>query len=264
MITLLSPAKKLSFQAERAATLPATTARLREDTAHLATLTRALSQADIAQLMNLSEPLAELTHERFQAFATTETTDNAQQAILTFAGDVYVGLDAASLSHEELTFAQDRLIILSGLYGLLRPLDLIQPYRLEMGTRLANPAGKTLYDFWRPRLAPLLRQQLDQLGTDIIVNLASDEYAKAIDFKSLGARVIEVTFKEQTEDGKLKTMFPYAKPARGMMARHIVRERLSQPDQLTGFTSGGYRYREELSQGDHLVFSRPKPPPKTG
>lgn len=263
MLTLLSPAKKLAYTAtDQRASLPATQPALRADAARILEVARRLTQTDLMDLMRISGALAQLNHDRFQAFEDQEDRSNAQQAALTFAGEVYAGLDAPSLGQDDLAFAQDHLLILSGLYGVLRPLDLMQPYRLEMGTRLANPAGVSLYDFWRPRLAPHLRQQLDRIGSNIVVNLASEEYAKAVDFKALGARVVTVAFKEEAEDGTLKVFFAYAKPARGMMARHIIQQRLTNPEHLSGFTSGGYRFRADLSDADNLVFSRPKPPPK--
>lgn len=255
MLILLSPAKSLDF-AEPPPAVPRTQARLAEDLAALAGVTRSLSRADLRGLMDISEALAELNHARFQAFDPRHGAQG-KQAILAFDGDVYQGLDAASLSAEDLAFAQERLRILSGLYGLLRPLDAIQPYRLEMGTRLPTPRGRTLYAFWGDRIARALNEDLGPDGGPVI-NLASQEYFSAVDTRALDARVITPVFKEE-RNGQARIVSFFAKKARGMMARHAVVNRLSRPEDLQGFSAGGYRFQPEASSPDSWVFTRPHP-----
>jgi len=261
MLTVISPAKKLDFSPADAE-LPATGRQLTSDTAELSQVTKALSVAQLKQLMDLSDSLAELTHQRFQAFDPKGDGESAKQAVLAFAGDVYAGLDASSLSVDDLAFAQDHLRILSGLYGLLRPLDRIQPYRLEMGTRIKSARGDTLYAFWRERLTATVKETLANHDTPALINLASDEYSKAVDLKKLGVTVITPVFKEIT-GGKAKVMFPYAKHARGLMARYIIENRVDDPKDLRGFSLGDYRFDGGLSDEATLVFTRPKPEPKS-
>lgn len=255
MLILLSPAKSLDFSDPQPAA-PRTPARLRADLAELAAVTRGLSRADLRGLMDISEALAELNHARFQTFDPGHGAAG-KQAILAFNGDVYQGLDAGSLSLDDLAFAQDRLRILSGLYGLLRPLDAIQPYRLEMGTRLATPRGRTLYEFWGARIAEALNSDLG--GRDgVVINLASQEYFGAVETAALRARVVTPVFREE-RDGQARTLSFHAKRARGMMARYAITQRLTQADALKGFTAGGYRYSDAASSADVWVFSRPQP-----
>lgn len=250
MLTILSPSKTQNFEVK----VPAGTTQpeFLKDAEILMNELRQLSRPDIGDLMKLSEKLASLNYERFQQFDTPFTPQNAKPAVLAFRGDVYDGLDADTLSDADLDFAQQHLRLLSGLYGLLRPLDLIQPYRLEMKTKLANPKGKDLYTFWGTKLAEKINQE-----TDLLVNLASNEYFKALPKKALQAHVITPQFKEYRE-GKFKVIALYAKKARGAMARFIIENRIKQPENLRDFRWDGYMFHEELSNeraGD-FVFTR--------
>jgi cytoplasmic iron level regulating protein YaaA (DUF328/UPF0246 family) len=256
MLVLLSPAKSLDFDPP-AAGLPATAPLLGDDTALLAERARALTPADLRRLMGISEALADLNHARFQAFGTARATP-AKQAALAFSGDTYTGLDAATLTAEDLAWAQDHLRILSGLYGALRPLDRIEPYRLEMGTRLDTGRGKDLYAFWKGRLGPLLDAAVAGHRHPVIVNCASAEYVKAAETKTLTARVITPVFQEERH-GKARVIGLMAKRARGMMARHVIVNRLEDPAGLTAFAEGGYRYCPDASNEDVWVFRRPQP-----
>jgi cytoplasmic iron level regulating protein YaaA (DUF328/UPF0246 family) len=193
---------------------------------------------------------------RYQAWTPRFTAGNARPAVLAFNGDVYEGLDARSLSRSDLEWAQAHVAILSGLYGLLRPLDLMQPYRLEMGTRLPNPRGSDLYRFWGGLIAETLNAQLAQDSTPVVVNLASQEYFKAVDQRLLKARVVECVFEERRPDGGYKVVSFMAKRARGLMARHIIEQRLLLPQQLQSFASDGYAYSPEQSEAHRLVFRR--------
>ncbi len=258
MLILLSPAKQLDFDHEPAP-LDATQPRLMERTRELAETARDLSARDLQSLMDISEDLAQLNRERFQAF-DPDNADGAPAA-LTFAGDVYRGFDAGSLGKADLKWAQRRVRILSGLYGVLRPLDKIQPYRLEMGTRLKTEHGASLYDFWDEDIAERLKADLDGHDHAVIVNLASQEYAKAAKLKSIGAPVTECDFKEE-KDGKLRTLMVYAKRARGLMARWIVEHRVEDPARLKDFDLEGYRYDPEGSTDAKLLFTRPQPAKK--
>ena len=259
MLILLSPAKQLDFDHDGAALEP-TQPRLMERTRELAETAKDLSARDLQLLMDISEDLAQLNRERFQAF----DPDNAEgePAALTFAGDVYRGLDAGSLGKDDLKWAQRRVRILSGLYGVLRPLDRIQPYRLEMGTRLKTDHGPSLYEFWDEDIAERLKADLDGHDHEVIVNLASQEYARAAKLKSIGAPVIECDFKEE-KDGKLRTLMVYAKRARGLMARWIVEHRVEDPARLKDFDLEGYRYDAEGSTETKLLFTRPQPAKKS-
>lgn len=257
MLILLSPAKQLDFTpaAARRVTQPELIGRTRV----LARTTRALSQSDLKSLMHLSDDLAHLNRERFQAF--DPDAPGGQPAAFAFAGEVYRGLDARSLNAEDLDWAQDRLRILSGLYGVLRPLDAIHPYRLEMGTRLKTRSGASLYDFWGDDIAKSLKRDLKDAPAPVVVNLASQEYAKAARLKALGARVISADFKEE-QDGQLRALMVFAKKARGMMARWIIENRIEDPDALTAFNVDGYRFQNHDPKADTLLFTRPQPPKK--
>jgi uncharacterized protein len=254
MLILLSPAKSLNLEPAPDAP-PASAPRLASHTAALADVTRTLSRADLRRLMDISEPLADLNYQRFQAF-DAEHGAQGMPAALAFNGDVYHGLDARNLERADLDYAQAHVRILSGLYGLLRPLDAIQPYRLEMGTALATPRGSTLYAFWGPTIAEQINQDLE--GRDIVVNLASQEYFGAVDTTALRARVVTPVFRE-VRDGKARIISFYAKRARGLMARHAIKARLQTAEGLKSFTSGGYRYDPEASSEDLWVFSRLQP-----
>ena len=257
MLAVISPAKKLDVSDDwrepfaKAYSSPA----FQEDTEILIKTARSLGRSDISRLMSLSENLASLNYERYQAFSKTGNPENAKPAVLAFRGDTYVGLDADSLADQDVAYAQEHLRILSGLYGLLRPLDLIQPYRLEMGTRLKNPRGANLYSFWGDRLTEALNQANRESTSPVLVNLASSEYFKAVRPKKLEGRLISPVFKEE-KDGVAKVIGFSAKRARGMMARFIVKNRLTRAKDLLEFDDGGYRFQPELSNDDAPVFVR--------
>jgi cytoplasmic iron level regulating protein YaaA (DUF328/UPF0246 family) len=193
---------------------------------------------------------------RYEAWSPRATEKNARQAVLAFNGDVYEGLDAKTMQPDDLAWAQDHVCILSGLYGVLRPLDLMQPYRLEMGTRLANPGGKDLYQFWGTQIAEYLNTRLRVDTSPVVVNLASQEYFKAVDTRALKARVVECVF-EEYKDGKYKIISFFAKRARGLMARYAVTRQLAQPEQLRAFDVEGYSWTAAASTPERLVFRRP-------
>jgi uncharacterized protein len=261
MLILLSPAKNLDYSPPETP-LPRTAARLTGDIANLAKVTRKLSRAKIAKLMHLSDKLADLNWHRFQAFDPALDGEDTLQAALAFNGDVYQGLDARSLSKDDLDWAQDHVRILSGLYGVLRPLDAIAPYRLEMGTRLKTGRGDSLYDFWGSRLSKSLNDDLPKGPERVVVNLASTEYFGAVDKKALKARVITCHFKE-IKDGEARILSFYAKKARGMMARFAIENRIDQPEGLKAFCAEGYAFDVAASKDDSFVFSRPQPPLKS-
>lgn len=262
MLTLLSPSKKLDYDRPGPAIEP-TPHALAKETELLARTTRKLSRADLRRLMDISEPLADLNFHRFQDFdpQAGPNAPSAKPAILAFSGDVYLGLKAHELDAAGLEWAQDRLRILSGFYGLLRPLDAMQPYRLEMGTKLKTKRGEDLYDFWGPRLSERLNEALAGHDDRTIVNLASNEYFKAVERKALQAQVVTPVFKD-IKDGKARALFMFLKQARGAMARWIIEERIDTADRLTEFAGMGYRFDPALSNeanGD-LVFTRNQPP----
>lgn len=254
MLLVISPAKTLDYDT------PAVTDvyTLPEHLDHAQILIdqlRTLSPQDIAELMHLSDKLAGLNAARYGSWSPDFTPTNAKQALLAFKGDVYTGLNAEDFSADDFAFAQQHLRMLSGLYGLLRPLDLMQPYRLEMGTKLGNSRGKDLYAFWGERISGWLNQALEAQGDNILLNLASNEYFSAVKRKALNARVIDVQFKDQ-KNGQYKIISFYAKKARGLMARYVIRERIQDPEQLLAFNYEGYRYSPEDSATDSLVFLR--------
>lgn len=259
MIFLLSPAKSL-LEGPAIPDLDATQPEMLDQSVELLETVRALSADDLGSLMSISEKLATLNHERFQTFSTPLDRTNARQAARMFDGDVYKGLDAASLSADDLKWAQERVGILSGFYGLLRPLDLMSPYRLEMGTRLENPRGKNLYGFWGDRITERLRARLDAAGSNTIVDLASKEYSRSVKPKVLGARWITPVFKD-TKDGKTRIISFFAKRARGAMLRWAVENRITTPEQLHDCDAMGYRFQEQGSSGDTWLFTRKQPPP---
>jgi len=259
MLALISPAKKLNFDLDSPPGRHSQPVFL-EQTETLVTTARRLSRADLARTMKLSPALAELNYQRFQDFHTPFDLGNARQAALVFNGDTYVGLDAPSLSVDDLDFAQDHLRILSGLYGLLRPLDLIQPYRLEMGARFHPPRKSDLYDFWDERIADEINETLQAHSDATVVNLASNEYFKAVRSKALNGRVVTPAFKEIKGD-KVRMLGMFAKRARGMMARYIIENRLTTVEDIKSFDSGGYEFRPDLTAGDTWVFTRIQPPP---
>ena len=258
MLTVLSPAKTLDYETApitQSATLP----RFMDQSALLVEDARGLDPDDIRALMGVSEQIAHLNHERFMNWQSESTSDNAKQAVLAFKGDVYTGLQAETLSEDDLDFAQTRLRILSGLYGLLRPLDLMQPYRLEMGLKFANQRGKNLYEFWGEQLTDTLNADLVSAKTDVLINLASNEYFKAIKPKLLNADIITPQFKD-LKNGQYKMISFFAKKARGLMARYIIDNRITEPEALKSFSEAGYYYSDEQSQGDQWVFLRDEVP----
>ena len=260
MLILLSPAKALDFE-PRGVEVETTTPVLKERTRVLSKTTAGLTAPKLKSLMGLSDDLAQLNRERFRAF-DPESSDG-RPAAMVFNGEVYRGLDAPSMSETDLEWAQERLRILSGLYGVLRPKDAIQPYRLEMGTRLKTRKGSNLYDFWGDDIAKTLKSDLENQKTPAVVNLASNEYSKAAKLKTLGVPVITPDFKEE-KDGKLRALMVYAKQARGSMARWIIDNRIEEPEALKDFNVGGYRFDAEGSTTDKWLFTRPQPAPKTG
>lgn len=225
------------------------------DAAELIGVLRQKSPQQIASLMQLSDALATLNVARYEAWRARATARNAKQAALAFNGDVYGGLDAASLGADDLAWAQQHLCILSGLYGVLRPLDRIQPHRLEMGTRLATDRGDNLYRFWGTRIAEHLNRRLAADRTPVLVNLASQEYFKSVDRSVLKGRVIECVF-EEGQGGRYKVVSFFAKRARGLMARFATQHRISTPRQLEGFDLEGYAHAPAASAPDRLVFRR--------
>lgn len=260
MLFVLSPAKTLDF-APPPPDLPATAPELKADTAELSAAARRLKASDLKRMMNISDTLAELNVARFQALPKA-APESGVQAALAFAGDVYNGLDARNLDRDSLEWAQDRLRILSGLYGVLRPLDRIQPYRLEMGVRLATGRGRTLYDFWGDTPARRLNAAAAGHPDPTVVNLASQEYFGAVDLKTLKPPLLTCLFKEE-KDGESRVISFFAKTARGLMARFAIERRLERAEDLKGFDAAGYRFRPDLSGEREWVFSRPQPPPKT-
>jgi len=254
MLMVISPAKTLDF-ASPLATERFTQPALLDDARALIDVTRELTPAQIGSLMSISDKLADLNAGRFQNWQTPFTPDNARQAILAFKGDVYTGLAAETLQEEDFAFAQQHLRMLSGLYGLLRPLDLMQPYRLEMGTKLANPAGKDLYAFWGDKLTEALNAALADQGDDVLINLASDEYFKAVKPAKIQGRIVKPVFLDE-KNGKFKIISFYAKKARGLMSRYIIEKRLTQPEQLKAFDVDGYFFAADESSERELVFKR--------
>ncbi|MDP4537270.1 peroxide stress protein YaaA [Alkalimonas collagenimarina] len=254
MLMVISPAKDLDME-RKAPVTDYTQADLLPQSEQLIEVCRELTPLDIAKLMKLSDKLAGLNAARFSDWQLPFTPDNASAALYAFNGDVYQGLDAASLSADELHYAQQHLRILSGLYGVLRPLDLMQAYRLEMGTRLETAAGKNLYEFWQERITDHLNQQLDVLNTDLLLNLASQEYFKAVKPAKLNGTVINVQFKDWKND-RYKIISFYAKKARGLMARYVIEHQVSSVSQLKAFDRAGYCINEEASSDTELLFQR--------
>lgn len=254
MLMVISPAKTLDYDT------PPTTKRFTQPehldhAQQLIDQLRDLSPQQISELMHLSDKLASLNVARYGSWTPDFTPDNAKQALLAFKGDVYTGLNASDFSEQDFDYAQKHLRMLSGLYGILRPLDLMQPYRLEMGTKLANVRGKDLYAFWGERISTWLNDSLAAQGDDVLLNLASNEYFGAVKRNALNARVIDVDFKDM-KNGQYKIISFYAKKARGLMTRYVIKERIERPEQLKNFNYDGYRYSPDDSSTDHLVFLR--------
>ncbi|MGR3367361.1 MAG: peroxide stress protein YaaA [Sagittula sp.] len=252
MLVTISPAKRLDWT-ERSVAM--TEPKFEADAQRLAKTARNLTLRDLKGLMDLSDDLAKLNRDRFRAFTDTPGPEDLRPAALAFAGDTYMGLEAGSLDPEELDWAQDHLRILSGLYGVLRPLDGIQAYRLEMGSRLKTRRGASLYDYWRDQIAKDLRAEAEALGTDTLVNCASQEYFGAVPEKALGLRIVTPQFMEMKPGGPKIVSF-FAKRARGAMARFIIQRRLTDPAGIVDFDLGGYRFQPGMSEPDRPVFLR--------
>ena len=253
MLTVISPAKTLDFESQPITNCHSQPKFLSQSQLLIDEL-RQLSVPGIATLMKLSDKLAGLNMARFQTWRTPFDLENSKQAVLAFKGDVYSGLDAETMDDDGLDFAQQHLRILSGLYGVLKPLDLIQPYRLEMGTQFANSKGKNLYQFWGGQLREEIESEASESGA-VLVNLASNEYFKALEAKKLNTRIITPVFKD-LKNGQYKIISFYAKKARGLMSRYIIDHRINEPEQLKSFDSDGYRFSTEMSKGDEWVFIR--------
>lgn len=254
MLIFLSPAKSLDFKTPAHVATFSQPAFL-EQSATLIRQLRHLSPPDVAQLMDLSDPLALLNFNRYAEWTVPFTPDNAKQAILAFDGDVYDGFSAKTLSADDLDFAQQQIRILSGLYGILKPLDLMQAYRLEMGTKFANENGKDLYTFWGERLLQAINLELAEMARPVAVNLASEEYFKAAVGRKINGTVIQPVF-EDWKGGKYKIISFYAKRARGLMARFATVNRLSEPEDLQDFAEDGYAFAEAVSDEKSWVFRR--------
>lgn len=257
MLTLLSPSKTQDFSVTPSKTVQA----LATEPALLAAsevLVKELKKKSIdaiARLMDVSENIATLTYNRYRDFSVPFTTRNARQALLAFKGDVYTGIAVDQYTTDDFKFAQQHVCILSGLYGILRPLDLMQPYRLEMKTPLKNPIGKDLYQFWGDRITDQINEWLKAQKNKVLINLASHEYFKTIKSKKIQAEIITPVFKEAKGD-TYKTIAIHAKKARGMMANYIIRQRIDEPEAIKGFAEAGYQYSEPLSKGKEWVFIR--------
>jgi len=255
MILVISPAKKLDYSAETRYTETFSQPLHLDASQELIDVLAKKETPELESLMSISSALANLNAERYQEFSTPFTPANAKQALLAFDGDVYGSFERASYGEDEFSYAQEHLRILSGLYGLLRPLDLMQPYRLEMGTRLSTQKGKNLYEFWGDRITHSLNEVLEEKGFDTLVNLASNEYFKSVNKKGLKAQIITPSFKDIRE-GKAKTIFLYAKQARGLMCDFAIKEKIASPEGLKDFAGMGYQFNAELSSDKDWVFTR--------
>lgn len=258
MLMVLSPAKKLDFDSTVRTTLH-TVPVFTEQTASLIKVMQKKTARDLADLMKLSDSLAELNAQRYASWQAKPGLEHARQAVLAFNGDVYDGLQAGELSDNDLQWAQNHLAILSGLYGVLAPLDLMQPYRLEMGTSLQTDKGKNLYEFWGDEIAHELNHRLAATGSDqkdpVLLNLASAEYFKSVSLKALKARIVECVFQDE-KNGNWKIISFYAKKARGLMARYVIDNKITDIKQLKNFDTAGYVYTDAESTTDKLVFRR--------
>jgi hypothetical protein len=257
MLITLSPSKGQDFETPGLTKKHSNPADLK-DSALLIKELRKINSKQLQSLMDVSENIAKLNVERYKTFTTPFTTKNAKQAIFAFKGDVYSGLDLERFTEDDYAYAQDHLRILSGLYGCLRPLDLIQPYRLEMKTRLKNERGENLYQFWDNRITKSLNKELKKQKEPVLVNLASNEYFKAVKPKLLEGRLLNINFKE-TKDGKTRVVAIFAKRARGLMADFIIRNRIENPEEIKKFNVDGYRFNKVLSDDRQWTFERPQP-----
>ena len=253
MLTVISPAKKMDY-ASPVAAIAHTQPNLLDHSQELLEGLKKLSPQDVCALMGLSDTLGALNYERFQEWHTPFTSDNARPAVLAFKGDVYQGLDAENMSDDDLNWAQDHLRILSGLYGVLRPLDLMQPYRLEMGTKFANSRGSDLYNFWDGIISGELNALLTT-PNDVLLNLASNEYFKAAQEKTISGRIVTPVFMDD-KGGKYKIISFFAKKARGLMAAFIINNKITEVEDIKGFVSDGYSFNAANSEGDKWVFTR--------
>ncbi|OFX86774.1 MAG: hypothetical protein A2W99_06845 [Bacteroidetes bacterium GWF2_33_16] len=254
MIHILSPAKTLDYKntiQTKRFSLP----DLLNESRILIEELKKLNPKDLEKLMSINSELAVLNFERNLSWRQPFTIDNAKQALAVFKGQVFIGLDANTLSEEDLIFAQESLRILSGFYGVLRPLDLIQPYRLEMGTNLANPRGKNLYQFWGTKLTEIINTELEKQKQKVLINLASNEYFKAINPKQIKGKIITPVFKE-SKGNEYKQVTIYAKTARGYMSRFIIQNQIENPEDIKAFDIGGYLYHSDLSSENEWVFTR--------
>ncbi|CAI1031357.1 Protein of uncharacterised function (DUF328) [Serratia entomophila] len=256
MLVIISPAKTLDYESPLA-TERFTQPELLDKSKALIKICRTLTPAQISSLMSISDKLAGLNAARFSDWQPKFTPDNARQALLAFKGDVYTGLQVHDFSEADFDFAQQHLRMLSGLYGVLRPLDLMMPYRLEMGIKLENAKGKDLYSFWGDHITKKLNEALAQQGDDVVVNLASDEYFRSVKPAKLHGTLLKPVFLDE-KNGKYKVISFYAKKARGLMSRFIIKNRLTRSDQLADFNLEGYAFDEAGSQGNELVFKRPE------
>ena len=254
MLVVVSPAKNLDYESSVPVSKH-TQPELLDDASSLAQECKELSPAQLGSLMKISDKLATLNANRFAEFSVPFTNDNARQALFAFNGDVYTGLDAQSLSEQDITYAQQHLRILSGLYGVLRPLDLMQAYRLEMGTKLENSRGKNLYEYWDNRITKVLNEALEAQGDNVLINLASNEYFKSVKKSALDGMIITPVFKDK-KNGQYKIISFFAKKARGLMARYIIQNQVRDVDGLKAFDTAGYYFCEEQSSSSQLVFLR--------
>jgi cytoplasmic iron level regulating protein YaaA (DUF328/UPF0246 family) len=260
MIITLSPSKGQDFDTPTPSKIHSIPEQL-EDSKLLIKEAKKLGVEDVRELMDVSENISSLNVERFKKWNMPFNEDNSKAALFAFKGDVYSGIQKEKYDDNDLAYAQDHLRILSGLYGALRPMDLIQPYRLEMKTRLKNPRGENLYQFWGDRITQKLNQSLENQAEKTLVNLASNEYFKSIKPKSLDARLLHVNFKE-TKDNKTRVIAIFAKKARGMMADFILRNRIEHAEDIKDFGAEGYKFSAKESTDNNWVFTRPQPPKK--
>jgi cytoplasmic iron level regulating protein YaaA (DUF328/UPF0246 family) len=254
MLTVISPAKTLDFETPPL-TGEFTQPSLLRESRKLVKLLRDFSAEDLSSLMGVSDKIAELNSQRFKQWKTPFKPENSRQALFAFKGDVYVGLDANSMNQQNIDFAQAHLRILSGLYGVLRPLDLMQPYRLEMGTRLQAGDTNNLYQFWDNRITDAINKDLKTMDYPVLINLASNEYFKSVRAEKLKGNIITPEFKE-FHNNKYRIISFYAKKARGLMSRYIIDHEISDPEAIKDFNIEGYRYNDSLSSGNNWVFSR--------
>ncbi len=254
MLIVVSPAKTLDYETPpktKVSTLP----DYLDNSQELITRLRHLSSPDISELMHVSKKIADLNFGRYKSWNKKFTEKNSKQSVLAFKGDVYTGLNADTFNSKDFNFAQKHLRVISGLYGLLRPLDLMQAYRLEMGTKLDTKRGKNLYEFWGPTITEGLNTQLKKIKSDYLINLASNEYFKAVKPKELDAEIITPAFKEY-KNGEYKMIGIFAKKARGMLSRYIIQNQLTNPEDIKLFNEEGYKFNKKLSKGNTWVFSR--------